>query len=34
MELEERETIYNDLTELAEAYSYGWDSGSDSGEDE
>ena len=31
--LDERESLYNDLTELANAYSFGWESGSDSGED-
>ena len=30
---EERETVLNDLSEIAEAYESGWMSGSDSGED-
>jgi hypothetical protein len=30
---DERENIYNDLSEIATSYSFGWDSGSDSGED-
>ena len=34
LDLDERETMYNDLTELANSYSFGWDSGSDPGEDE
>jgi Tubulin domain/Misato Segment II tubulin-like domain len=32
--LDEREVLYNELTELANNYSFGWESGSDSGEDE
>jgi hypothetical protein len=31
---DERESIYNDLSTLASSYSHGWDSGSDSGEDD
>ena len=34
LDLDERESIYNDLTELANGYSFGFDSGSDSGVDE
>lgn len=33
LELDEREPMYNDLSELANGYSFGWESGSDSGED-
>ena len=34
MPLDEREGLYNDLTEMAEHYSFGWDEGSDTGDDE
>ena len=34
LDLDEREDMYNDLTELANGYSFGWDGGSDSDEDE
>lgn len=34
LDLEERESMYNDLTELASGYSFGWEDGSDSGEDD
>lgn len=34
LDLDERESIYNDLTELANGYSFGFDSGSDSGLDD
>jgi hypothetical protein len=30
---DERENIYNDLSEIATSYGFGWESGSDSGED-
>lgn len=33
IDVDERETIYNDLTEIANSYTHGWDSGSDSGDD-
>lgn len=33
IELDEREAFYNDLTEMANAYGYGWESDEDSGED-
>jgi Tubulin domain len=33
LDVEERESLYNDLTELANGYSFGWEEGSDSGED-
>ena len=32
--LDEREAIYNDLTQMAQNYSIGWESGSDSGTDD
>ena len=32
-DVDEREVMYNDLTEIANGYTHGWDSGSDSGED-
>lgn len=32
--LDERENLYNDLTEIAINYSIGWESGSDSGNDD
>ena len=31
--VDEREAMYNDLTEVANSYTHGWDSGSDSGDD-
>ncbi|KPI41294.1 Protein dml1 [Cyphellophora attinorum] len=34
LSIDERESIYNDLSALASNYSHGWDSGSDSGEDD
>ena len=34
MQLEERESLYNDLTETAQNYSFGWESGSDAGDDD
>ena len=34
MQLDEREIIYNDLTEMSQHYSVGWDSGTDTGDDE
>lgn len=34
MQLDERESLYNDLTQLAQNYSVGWESGSDSGVDD
>ncbi|RVX66660.1 hypothetical protein B0A52_09473 [Exophiala mesophila] len=34
MALDEREAVYNDLTQLSQNYSIGWDSGSDSGDDD
>lgn len=34
IEVDERETIYNDLTEIANNYTHGWDSGSDSDDDD
>ncbi len=34
LDLDERESMYNDLTELANGYSFGFESGSDSGADE
>ena len=34
LDLDERESVYNDLTELANGYSFGFDSGSDSGADD
>lgn len=33
IEVDEREAMYNDLTEIASSYTHGWDSGSDSGDD-
>jgi len=32
--LDEREALYNDLTDIANHYNFGWDSGSDTGEDD
>ena len=32
--LDERESLYSDLTDLAEAYNFGWDMDSDIGEDD
>jgi hypothetical protein len=32
--LDERENLYNDLTEMAQSYGIGWESGSDSGADD
>lgn len=32
-DVDERESMYNDLTEIANGYSHGWESGSDSGDD-
>lgn len=32
--LDERENLYNDLTELATNYSAGWESGSDNDDDD
>ncbi|KIW66471.1 hypothetical protein PV04_05804 [Phialophora macrospora] len=32
--LDERESLYNDLTEMAQSYGIGWESGSDSGADD
>jgi hypothetical protein len=34
IERDEREDIYNGLTEIATAYSFGWDEGSDEGDDD
>ena len=34
MQLEERESLYNDLTQMAQKYSIGWESGSDDGDDD
>lgn len=34
IEVDEREAIYNDLTEIATDYTHGWDSGSDSDDDD
>jgi hypothetical protein len=34
MQLDEREIMYNDLTEMSEHYGIGWDSGSDTGVDD
>lgn len=34
IEVDEREAIYNDLTEIATDYAHGWDSGSDSDDDD
>jgi len=34
MPLEDREAIYSDLSQLAQHYSFGWDDGSDTGEDD
>ncbi|KAJ9611852.1 tunicamycin resistance protein [Knufia peltigerae] len=34
MPLEEREAVYSDLSQLAQHYSFGWDEGSDTGEDD
>ena len=31
--VDEREAMYNDLTEIAGSYIHGWERGSDSGED-
>ncbi|KAL2399119.1 Protein dml1 [Exophiala dermatitidis] len=33
-QLDERESLYNDLSQLSQYYQFGWDSGSDSGQDE
>lgn len=32
--LDEREALYNDLTQMAQGYSIGWESGTDSGMDD
>lgn len=34
MPLDEREALYNDLTQMAQSYSIGWESGTDSGMDD
>lgn len=34
MQLDEREALYNDLTQMAQNYSFGWEGGSESGGDE
>ncbi|KAL6243497.1 mtDNA inheritance, partitioning of the mitochondrial organelle [Rhinocladiella similis] len=34
MPLEEREAVYSDLSQLAQHYSFGWEEGSDTGEDD
>jgi hypothetical protein len=34
LQLDERESLYNDLTEMAQNYAFGWESGSDTGDDE
>lgn len=34
LQLDERESLYNDLTEMAQSYAYGWESGSDTSEDD
>jgi hypothetical protein len=34
IEVDEREAIYNDLTEIANSYTHGWDSGSDADDDD
>ena len=32
--LDEREALYNDLTQMAQSYGIGWESGTDSGTDD
>jgi hypothetical protein len=32
--MDERESLYNDLTEMSQNYNIGWESGSDSGNDD
>ncbi|EXJ92164.1 hypothetical protein A1O3_00714 [Capronia epimyces CBS 606.96] len=34
LRLDERENLYNELTQMSENYSFGWESGSDTGQDE
>lgn len=34
LQIDERESLYNDLTELAQNYNFGWESGSDTGNDD
>ncbi|KIX05678.1 uncharacterized protein Z518_03650 [Rhinocladiella mackenziei CBS 650.93] len=34
MQLDERENLYNDLTQMAQNYGFGWESGSDIGDDD
>jgi len=32
--VDERESLYNDLTQMAQSYDFGWHSGSDTGDDD